>query len=341
MGVNLSGLINAGTQALGTYEQSKAQAGQQQIGAIMQAIAMQREQQKDALAQAVAQSTIGKNSATVAHLGAQTAAMANPKPKMTPHSFMVDGQPTMGFADPSGKFYDGTGQPVTGKVSPFVAPKPDPIAVHSANRDYDVKHPLPVNPSYTPFQGTDAAGNPVVRPFNSKSGQFGPVADVAPKAAAGAGAKDAKAQTYTDMMNQSLPAMEQLVDRVRPDRITMAMKNPAAGNVGLNQDEQTFLLNFRTALAGALHQESGARLSHEQLEFGINRFAPTVGDTPQTRRQKIAAMREMANERTARVGGGSATAPRPTGRAAAPAPASTPSAGNPFADLIPKRPEDE
>lgn len=36
--------------------------------------------------------------------------------------------------------------------------------------------------SYTPFQGTDATGKPVVRPFNSRTGQFGPVADVAPKA---------------------------------------------------------------------------------------------------------------------------------------------------------------
>jgi hypothetical protein len=145
-----------------------------------------------------------------------------------------------------------------------------------------------------------------VRPFNTKTGQFGPVADVAPKAAGGAagGAQAAKARAYADLMEQSMPTIESLSEKVRPTRISIAIAHPTIGNYALNQDEQLYMEAARNFLAGALHLESGARLSKEQWAIGTQRFLPTAGDSPETKAFKLASARQVAADRRKEAGGG-------------------------------------
>ena len=49
-------------------------------------------------------------------------------------------------------------------------PKPDQVAIHKAERDYDIAHPLPQTPSYTFPTGTDEEGKPIVLRGNTKTG---------------------------------------------------------------------------------------------------------------------------------------------------------------------------
>jgi hypothetical protein len=63
---------------------------------------------------------------------------------------------------------------------------PEWLAAHKKLAQLKLQYRPPPQNTYTPFQGTDETGKPVVRPFNTKTGQFGAVADVAPKVAGGA-----------------------------------------------------------------------------------------------------------------------------------------------------------
>jgi hypothetical protein len=158
------------------------------------------------------------------------------------------------------------------------------------------------------------------------------VGKAAPTTAAG-GAQAAKSRAYADLMEQAMPTMESLSEKVRPTRISFAVAHPTIGNYGLNQDEQLYMEAARNFLAGALHLESGARLSKEQWAIGMQRFLPTAGDSPETKAFKLAAARQVATDRRKEAGGGTPSA------------GGSPAAGgaaDPFADLIPKggRPPD-
>jgi hypothetical protein len=99
-------------------------------------------------------------------------------------------------------------------------------------------------------------------------------------------------------MEQSMPTLESLSEKVRPTRISFAVAHPTIGNYGLNQDEQLYMEAARNFLAGALHLESGARLSKEQWAIGTQRFLPTAGDSRRRRRSSW-----PARARSPRIGG--------------------------------------
>jgi hypothetical protein len=144
-------------------------------------------------------------------------------------------------------------------------------------------------------------GPGIYTPKGTAAGMHAPAK--APTNAAGNAQVNREAD-YVKLMEQSLPQMEALAPRVRPAAVAAALKHPMATNFALNQDEQTYLLNFRNFLAGALHQESGARLSDAQVEWGIQRFAPQIGDTPQTVGDRTKSARQVYEGRKATLGNG-------------------------------------
>lgn len=207
-------------------------------------------------------------------------------------------------------------------------PPKDPVEVHKAERMFDNAN----QPSQrVVMEGPD--GKRYIGIFDPTSQTVHSTGVEAPepsggKGGAGQSAADKKAATYVDLMRGAIPTMEALGGKVRPDRITAAIIHPNAGNLGLNQDEQDYLVAARSFLAGALHQESGARLSHEQLQFGMLRYFPNIGDSPQTLQNKLAAARQTIEDRDGELHAGSAS-----GRAGHGGNAS----GGIFGDLIPKR----
>jgi hypothetical protein len=181
----------------------------------------------------------------------------------------------------------------------------------------------PKQDHYTFVQGNDAKGNPVIYRGDTSSGELAPTGVNAKSAQ---GAQQQKARTYVDLMQGAFPVMEKNAGQIRPDVVGAAMLHPNAANVVLNQAEQDYVGAARSFLAGVLHQESGARLSHEQLNFGMLRYLPNVGDTPQTIQNKLAAAKQVIQERADELqvngmtgNGGSGTS------------------GGAFDDLIPKK----
>ena len=175
-----------------------------------------------------------------------------------------------------------------------------PTDIHAADRQFDVDHPLPTTTPAASFvfpTVTDANGNQVVAAADTKTGRVTPTTIGAKAPAAGTNANAAKAKALVDLIAQSYPQIETLTPKIRPSVVSLAVKYPMAGNLALNQDEQNYLSAFRDALAGVLHEESGARLSHEQLQFGYQRYGPLPGDSPATMATKLAALKQTLNDR--------------------------------------------
>lgn len=199
--------------------------------------------------------------------------------------------------------------------------KQDPFDLFQKEQEYKRTHP---ESRYSFHEGMDpATGKPVIYKADSTTGELTPTGIGAKTA--GAGAQSQKAQTYVDLMQGAYPTMERLAGKIRPDVVAAAVLHPNAANIALSQDEQDYLASARSFLAGVLHQESGARLSHEQLNFGMLRYLPNVGDTPQTIQNKLASAKQVIQERASELGGGKG------------APASGPSGGGMFDDLVPKK----
>lgn len=209
-------------------------------------------------------------------------------------------------------------------------PPKDPLALHKAEREFDVEHPtkaeagtkwvvesttnglVQVNPQTGEVRPlTDAEGNPLKKPITGQGG-----------------ANAAKNRALVDLMTASFPEIARLAPLVRPWAITAAIRHPDAGNTILNGDEQQFMAHARNWLAGVMHVESGARLSKEQWHIGLERFFPTVGDVPETVATKLEAMRKTTADRERELGGGEGSS--------SPDHAPPPS-DNPFSSLIPKK----
>lgn len=209
-------------------------------------------------------------------------------------------------------------------------PPKDAVAIHKAERDYDIEHPTkgeagakwqvesttnglvqvnPVTGKVRPL--TDKDGNPLKKPVTGQGG-----------------ANAAKNKALVDLMSASLPAIEQLAPKVRPERITMVIRHPDLGNIALSPEERQFMAHARNWLAGVMHVESGARLSKEQWDIGLQRFFPTIGDDPATVATKLEAMRKTTADRERELGGGEGSS------SSEPAP---PPSDNPFSSLIPKK----
>lgn len=270
--------------------------------------------------------TAGKDSADTDLARARAFALMNPKDHYVSVSNMFDtnGNPIGGTLDTTTGDVTPTG--FSGKpVSPTIGSKEwtdAEIAKAKIGAQYGYHAPVE---AYTPTTVTDPkTGQVHVGTLNKLTGRVTDTGVEGKQPAAGGGAAGQKAKTYVDLMQGAYPTMEKLAGKIRPDVVAAAVLHPNAGNLALNQDEQDYLASARSFLAGVLHQESGARLSHEQLQFGMLRYLPNVGDTPQTIQNKLASARQVIQERAQALGGAG-----PSGGSGA--------TGGMFDDLVPKK----
>lgn len=175
----------------------------------------------------------------------------------------------------------GTSAAPSGGLRPFVKP-PKPVAqghvvdpVTGEVKFFDPTKPpvgMKVNPkpvkdpqqSFTPFQGTDADGKPVVRPFNTKTGQFGAVADVAPKASANgqSGSQQAQQARLMAAVSEARLADERMrsfEDKLLTGGSSISPLKQAAGSLTSNLSDS--------------HTPFGA-LTQAASEFGLNKSDP-------------------------------------------------------------------
>lgn len=155
-------------------QQAAAQGLQQQRQQLLQMLAMQMQERQRASQEAL-------QGAQMRHYDAETKSL--------------QGKRTI-LRGPGGQLVDATDPNNIIPVGPKPAAPRDMGPAPGTPEFYDMKkreaqiaaqygyHP-PVQGSFTPFQGTDKDGNPIVRPFNTRTGQFGAPADVFPKAGGG------------------------------------------------------------------------------------------------------------------------------------------------------------
>lgn len=205
--------------------------------------------------------------------------------------------------------------PVTGEVKFFDPTKPPQgMKVNPAPK-------APPQPSYTPFQGTDpTTGAPVVRPFNTKTGQFGPAADVAPKGAASVGGKPlaaplaAKVGQAGEMIKKASDILP-MIDGMRVSLSQSAAADVASHGIGIaglhvpgTKGLGNAMLNRTPAYAqyqaalqpfilAAAHALSGARINQDQVEQIRKSIEIAPGDVnnPQVVEQKRKNMLDLIN----------------------------------------------
>jgi len=149
---------------------------------------MERQQRDEAVKQALAQSTMGKNSALANAANARAINLAQPKPQK------VDPLSQAGIAAKTSL------SEALAKLKP--APL-DPIKVHAANRDYDVKHPLPTQPGITYIAG-GTPDNPQYFAGTTKgTPSLTPMGVQKPTAQGGGGSASLSKEDRQKMLNQA------------------------------------------------------------------------------------------------------------------------------------------
>jgi len=119
-------------------------------------------------------------------------------------------------------------------------------------------------------------------------------------AAANTGSAMANRQKdYVALMVDALPRVRELSPTINATAVWGLLKHPnVTGFVpGVTDDDKEYAFKMRDFIAGALHEESGARLSDAQLAWGIPRFAVSPNDSPAIRAKKIAAMESLVANR--------------------------------------------
>lgn len=239
----LSGILDAASHAVGPTlnlmagrAQGQAIAQQRQQQQLLQAYALQRQQQQDALARTLAQSTMQSRVDMAKHYANQDTAANARNATAAQREAYLESQPKA---------------PVPGTQGYYDMKKKE--AQIGAQYGY---HP-PVQGSFTAFQGTDAQGNPVVRPFNTRTGQFGEPADVLPKAASGMGGSG---------FSQNLQA-----------RLLGAVSEGRLADQRMSQFEQQHLqngkLNIGTGKAVAGQLATGLVGTHSPLDIALGTAA--------------------------------------------------------------------
>lgn len=100
-------------------------------------------------------------------------------------------------------------------------------------------------------------------------------------------AKDAK---YYDMMEKAVPVLDRLADKVRGDRISLAIRSPEMiSNRFLTPEEQEYLRAARDFATGVYRPETGASAKPSEIQDVFNRYLTVGGDAPAIRQIKSSA----------------------------------------------------
>ena len=255
-----------------------------------------RQRKRQAVADKLAQDQSARvaqlTAAQIAHLNAQTGAV---RPPPTPRDPVAD--------HAANRDYD-INHPLPTRPLP---PVRDPIADHKAIRDYDVTHPLPVQPSYTPV--TLGGGNgepPVVKPFNTKTGETGPVIGEAKPV--GTGKVSATITKAIAENNNTLTNIQNALHELdaHPSGVGLGRGLPVVGKyVDQRIDPQGNDLRTDLANIGSLqiHDRTGATMSLSE-EPRLSPFIPSASDTPEKIRSNLTKLAQGLKDLNMGLGAG-------------------------------------
>lgn len=176
----LSPALTALTQTVGGYEQGKVLMDKQQRQEALLARQAERTQKNDEVMNVLRAAQTGEAEA-------RARAVLSAKPKRTAEKFMTGGKAVQGSVDESGTYYDAAGNPVT-EAAPFAAPSaPIPgtpewkaMEIERAKIAAQYGYHAPPQASYTPVTlGGENGQPPVIKPFNTRTGEVGPVVGTA------------------------------------------------------------------------------------------------------------------------------------------------------------------
>lgn len=313
MGNFFSGLAQTAVRAAPFAAQVVAQKEAKDKANLAAALAQLHQQSEDNTKNIAANVAAGVGIANIGHINAETDKLQKPTPKV--------------MRGPGGQLvtYDEDNPTQASTFGPAPIPKaPSAPAIGSpewkeAERFKASLRPAP-QPSYTPFQGTDpTTGNPVVRPFNTKTGAFGAPADVAPKLgasglAAPMAAKVGQAGEMMKKLSDILPMMDKMTVSVGQSASADIAQNGlgvghmripgtrGVGNVLVNQspDYATYQATLTPFVLAAAHALSGARINPEQVTQIRQSIELAPGDiaNPSVVHQKTKNLLDLVNSIT-------------------------------------------
>lgn len=178
-------------------------------------------------------------------------------------------------------------------------------ATHAANRDYDVAHTAPVQPSYSPVVTTAPGGEQHVSTLNTKTGAL---SDTGAQAKAGgpsipAGIRSKVAENVSTLATID-EAMQSLTKH--PDAVGLTKNLPLVGKYADQRlDPEGVATRALIANVGSLqiHTRTGANMNIRE-EPRLAPFVPDASDTPDAIRTKLTQLAKFLTiENDALVGG--------------------------------------
>jgi hypothetical protein len=181
---------------------------------------------------------------------------------------------------------------------------------HAANRQFDVENPLPVQPSFSFPQGTDAKGNPVFARGNNKTGEI-ELTDIGAKSTG-----SAESATIMKAKAANISQLAVIEDALKeldahPGAVGLLRGLPLVGDrLDPRADPAGVAARAQIANIGSLkiHDRSGAAVSISEFPR-LAPFIPLLSDPPEAIRVKLSKLRDAIRVETEALGDGPPATP--------------------------------
>lgn len=242
-----------------------------------------------------------------------------PKVKHTRTPFMEDGKPMLGSMDEHGNLYRDDGTPVSGKVSPYVAPEKE---------------------HFTTYQDTGPDGKPRTMRLNTSTGQSEAVGG----GRVTTGGKGAAATQDERYAAQHLPILAQGVTDIAaataPSAWSKISQRNMLGNYTLGPEAQKYNAAVnRAALSAAVLMEGPRGATPQRVDIVKKTYFPAPGDDPATVSNKLERLYmvvQSGKERAGRAYESIDPAQRSVVERIGGQSSGAPAGANPFEGLVPK-----
>lgn len=274
--------------------------GEQELRAAQTATAqIQKLRQPNKTYDPVRGALINETAGTVEPLEGLPARVMPNEDARTAHNFTVDGTPTVGSMDKQGRYYDASGNPVSGTITPFVSTQPS----FTTFQDYDPENP---------------GAAPTTRTLNTKTGEAGEAIGRG-KQGTQPGRGSAAIMKAVANNQQQLSAIDKAIAEVKahPQAFGLGRGLPMIGST-IDQRLDPAGVRARSLISNIgsmqIHDRTGAAMSvHEEKRLAG--FVPQASDTPEKIIENLNQLKESLTEYNAAMQQGGAeptTAGSPT-----------------------------
>lgn len=271
----MSGLGHALTKALSGYSEGTAEM--EALKARAEALREQRERQKrlDDLEANYKNAQIGK-------LNAEAQAPQKPEPF---NAVKARAERIKELVAQGTKLEDAVKQArlEQGEVD---TPRPDPVAVHAAQRDYDISHPLPHSEGSEPLvKVNDENGNTVFVPRSQAAGKTAPQGNQTPT----------EGERKVAGLLASIEPDLAIIKAYKPTPNQIAAKGGKLGQMWARRDPQTIRAVQAAArlIQNRAYAVSGATVRPDEAEEMAWNSIPYVWEAPEVQAAKLKSLEDM------------------------------------------------